>query len=63
MRAQAYLVYSSSCLYHQCGGGGRGASLGVAALLTGAVAAGPTLPGYFPRPLAGALFIHLGWEQ
>ncbi|KAI9503340.1 sulfate transporter family-domain-containing protein [Coemansia spiralis] len=59
---QNYLVYSNSLLFIRSGGGSNlaGMMLGVATL--GIFFSGPTIIGYIPTMVVGALIFHLGLE-
>ncbi|KAJ1906280.1 hypothetical protein LPJ81_001431 [Coemansia sp. IMI 209127] len=59
---QNYLVYSNSLLFIRSGGGSNlaGMMLGVATL--GMFFSGPTIIGYIPTMVVGALIFHLGLE-
>lgn len=56
-----YLCYSNSLLYYKCRGGGRLASVILAALTAAFFVVGPGLLAYIPRCMAGCLLVHLGW--
>ncbi|KAJ2551786.1 hypothetical protein EV175_003563 [Coemansia sp. RSA 1933] len=59
---QNYLVYSNSLLFIRSGGGSNlaGLMLGIATL--GIFFSGPTIIGYIPTMVVGALIFHLGLE-
>eukprot|EP00438_Fugacium_kawagutii_P013174 Skav230170 [mRNA] locus=scaffold196:7948:19347:- [translate_table: standard] len=59
---QTYMVYSSSVLYHKCGGGSRITGVLVGILLILCIPAASKLISYVPRMLAGLLLGHLGVE-
>lgn len=59
---QTYMVYSSSVLYHKCGGGARVTGVIVGFLVILCIPVANSLISYVPRMLAGVLLGHLGVE-
>ncbi len=59
---QTYMVYSSSVLYHKCGGGARITGVLVGILVMMCIPVASSLIAYMPRMLAGLLLGHLGVE-
>lgn len=59
---QTYMVYSSSVLYHKCGGGARVTGVLVGILVMMCIPVASSLIAYTPRMLAGLLLGHLGVE-
>ena len=59
---QSYMVYSSSVLYHKCGGGARVTGVCVGCLVVLCIPVASLVISYIPRMLAGLLLCHLGVE-
>ena len=59
---QTYLVYSTSALYYKCGGGGKKGGVIIAAVVLVFAVGGNVALNMLPRPLAGVVLIHLGFE-
>ncbi|KAJ1744146.1 hypothetical protein LPJ78_000648 [Coemansia sp. RSA 989] len=59
---QNYLVYSNSVLFIRSGGGSNLAGMMLFATTLGVFLSGPTIIGYIPNMVVGALIFHLGLE-
>lgn len=59
---QNYLVYTNSLLFIDCGGNSRLAGILLAAATAGVLLMGPTIVGYIPIMVVGALIFLLGIE-
>ncbi|KAJ2848070.1 hypothetical protein IWW36_003515 [Coemansia brasiliensis] len=59
---QNYLVYSNSVLFIRSGGGSNLAGMMLCATTLGVFFSGPTIIGYIPNMVVGALIFHLGLE-
>ncbi|KAJ2715043.1 hypothetical protein H4R19_001420, partial [Coemansia spiralis] len=59
---QNYLVYSNSVLFIRSGGGSNLAGMMLCAATLATFLAGPTIIGYIPTMVVGALIFHLGLE-
>ena len=59
---QTYMVYSSSVLYHKCGGGARVTGICVGCVVVLCIPVASFVISWVPRMLAGLLLCHLGVE-
>lgn len=57
---QNYLVYTNTVLFIKSGGDSRVAGVMLAAATTGILISGPTIIGYIPIMVVGALIFYLG---